>query len=130
MNSNVVTITFQNQKARFTVHMKEQSAVDMINATPFLARTVELAGENVCLADEIYKALGISPSETSGPLIFVESFAYWDSLQDPDKVVVWGNTTADDPSKVFDHAVPYKDVPAEIKRMFYNQYVHNATNPN
>lgn len=128
---SIITVTFQNAKARFAVQMKVQDAIDMINDTPMLAGMLQdsKGGPTICLAEEIFKELGIIQHENTAPLISVYSFDHWDSLQDPEKVIVWGNTTADKPAEVFDHAVPYKNVPGEIKRMFYTQYVHEATNP-
>lgn len=64
---SIVTVTFQNMKARYSVYMKEEDAIAMINNTPMLSGTFEDAklGISVCLRGEIFKTLGISQPETT-----------------------------------------------------------------
>lgn len=66
---SIITITFQNQKARFSVQMEEEDAIAMIKNTPALGGTFEerLTNTMVCLGDEIFKALGITQPETTEP---------------------------------------------------------------
>lgn len=124
---STITVTFQNEKARFSVHMKEETAIIMITNTPFLSRTNEFFEEPVCLADEIFKSLGIVPLVSAGALIAVYSFEHWDSLQEPEKRIEWGSSNKE--SLVAQRSCAYKDAPIEIRKMFYTDYVHKATNP-
>ena len=124
---SIITITFQNEKARFSVHMKEETAIVMIKNTPFLSGQLESHLETTCLADQIFKALGIVPLVTAQALIAVYSFEYWDSLQDPAKRTEWGSSNME--SLVNLNSAAWKEVPIHIKKMFYSEYVHKATNP-
>ncbi len=66
---NIITVIFQNQKARFAVQMKEVDAIEMIKNTPMLSATLGDAkdGLPICLADEIFRELGIPQPETTQP---------------------------------------------------------------
>jgi hypothetical protein len=63
-------------------------------------------------------------------MIQVLSFEEWDASQDQSKLMEWGSTNQEKDSTVIHKKVPYKDVPEEVRHMFYSQYVHSVTNHN
>lgn len=66
---SIITVTFQNQKARFAVQMKQEDAIEMIKNTPILSATLgdSKSDASICLADEIFRELGIPQPETTRP---------------------------------------------------------------
>lgn len=64
---SIITVTFQNQKARFAVQMKQENAIEIIKNTPMLSGTLGdgKGGASICLADEIFRELGIPQPEAT-----------------------------------------------------------------
>ncbi len=63
-------------------------------------------------------------------MIEIYSFEEWDALQDPDKTVEWGSTTQETGSEAKYNSCAYKDAPLRVRKIYYSEYVHRATNPN
>lgn len=59
----------------------------------------------------------------------IQSFEEWDAMQDEAKILEWGSSNKEKNSPATYNTSAYKDAPLEIRKMFYDQYVHFSTNP-
>lgn len=64
-----------------------------------------------------------------GTAILVWTFDEWNVQQDHAKVVNWGTASNQKGTNSVENSVAWAEVPIHIKRMFYSEYVHKATNP-
>ena len=54
------------------------------------------------------------------------SFDEWQASQDQEKLFEWGCTSAEPHSLAESHKKPFRDVPEDIRNMFYTGYVSQS----